>query len=160
MTDYYGAQQYPAPFPARSRPTGVTILAILDVLAGVLMLLLGVGMLIALALVGDPVFQEVLQSELPTWALADLSMLLAAMTVLLLAVGVVFIALAYGFLNGKRWAWILAIAFGFLNVGSSVLSALLSLSLSNILTLGFSLVVPVLIIIYLFQPNVKEWFQV
>lgn len=160
MTDYYGTPPYPAPLPVRQRPTGVTILAILDVLMGVLCLLLGLAMLIALAMVGDPVFQSQLEGQLPEAFMADLGLFLGALTVALMAMGAVFIVLAYGFLNGKRWAWFLALGYGFLSIGSAVVTTLLSLDLLNILSLGLSMAVPVLIIVYLFQPHVKNWFSV
>jgi len=61
-----------------------------------------------------------------------------------LIMGILAILLAYGFLNGKRWAWFLGVIYGFLSIAFSVISVFGSGGLLDFLTLGFSIVIPVL----------------
>lgn len=160
MTEYNLSQPYPVPPPLQQRPAGVTILAVLNALLGILLLLSAACILIALGLAGSQAFQEALAGEAPEWFLANLSLLLGAIGAISLIMGILAMALAYGFLNGKRWAWFLAILYGFLNVGFTAVTTLLNGGLIDILMLGFSILIPVLILVYLFQPKVKAWFAV
>ncbi|KQM10964.1 hypothetical protein AOA80_10925 [Methanomassiliicoccales archaeon RumEn M1] len=160
MTEYYPPQPYPAP-SFRQRPTGVTLLAILNILVGVLLLLGALGLFLAMSLAGDPVFQEALaDSDVPEWFMDQLSLLLGVLGAFSLIMGVLSLVVSYGFLNGKGWSWYLAVIYGFLSVGLTVVSTILTGGLIDFLTLGISIVIPVLIIVYLFQPHVKAWFSV
>ena len=87
---------YPPPVP-RSRPIGVTILAVLTILLGVLLLLAGIVLLLApLVLVGVGF---------------PLAFGLAASVFggIVFVFGVIWIAVGVGLLNLRSWAWWLAI---------------------------------------------------
>lgn len=90
----------------------------------------------------------------------QLSLLLGVLGAFSLIMGVLSLVVSYGFLNGKGWSWYLAVIYGFLSVGLTVVSTILTGGLIDFLTLGISIVIPVLIIVYLFQPHVKAWFSV
>ncbi len=160
LTEYYPPQPYPVP-PVRQRPTGVTLLAILNILIGVLMLLGALALFLAMSMAGDPAFQEALAtSDVPEWFMDQLSLILGMMGILLSIFGVLALVVSYGFLNGKGWSWYLAVIYGFLTIGMTVISTVLAGGLIDFLTLGISIIIPVLIMVYLFQPNVKAWFLV
>ena len=95
----------------KPRPTGVTLLAILAILAGVFSLAFGVLLLTANA---------------PASAL-------------LLVNGIVDFVLAIGYLGGSGWAWLLGIVFGAINIVGSIVEIVAGLS-NNILGIIFSIV--------------------
>ena len=131
--------QQPSTRPAGAlhRPLGVTILVILATFRGV------VGLWASIAVVG------VLNSlRTGDFAILDLSWL---------AIAVVFLVFAYGAWNLKTWAWALGVgltagsilleAFGMLTEGQPLVGTLVSMMISAV------------ILLLLFQPNVKEAFR-
>ena len=125
------------PAGALQRPLGVTILVILATFRGV------VGLWASIAVVG------VLNSlRTGDFAILDLSWL---------AIAVVFLVFAYGAWNLKTWAWALGVgltagsilleAFGMLTEGQPLVGTLVSMTISAV------------ILLLLFQPNVKEAFR-
>lgn len=124
------------------RPTGVTIIAVLAVIAGVF------GLLGGLALIGLGGF--IAASGVTGGALAPI------LGLLLLAYGVLALVLAYGFWTLQPWAWTLGIGLQaagivinilqFLNNSTQLVSAIVSIAIS------------VVVIWYLYQPNVKAAF--
>jgi ribosomal protein L40E len=110
----------------RPRPTGVTLLAILSTISGIFSLVLAALLLV----VGE---------------------LLAS--VLFVASGVVGFFLAIGYLDGSRWAWMLGIVFGTINIVGLAVEIALGLS-NGILGMIFS----VITILYLMKGNVRGFF--
>ena len=125
------------PAGALQRPVGVTILVILAAFRGV------VGLWASIAVVG------VLNSP----GAGDLAIL----DLIWLAVAAVFLVLAYGAWNLKTWAWTLGVGltagsillevFGMLTEGQPIVGTLVSMTISAV------------ILILLFQRNVKEAFR-
>ncbi len=120
------------------RPTGVTILAILEIIAGILMFLGAAGMMV-LASMG---------SAVPMAGIV-FGVFAVIMALVLVILGIIAFILAYGLWNGKGWAWWLAIIF-------SVISIIV-----NILSLPggiIGIIIAVIILYYLTRPHVKEFF--
>lgn len=126
-----------------ARPFGVTLLAVLHVLQGVLLFLAGIalvalGELLRLGLFGLPHF---------------LRGLLAFVGVAIIVVALLYLGLAYGLWFGKGWAWTLSLILA----GLGIIGSLLSLVRG-----GFGsfviLILDALIIYYLMRPNVKNYF--
>jgi hypothetical protein len=115
--------------PKPNRPTGVTVLAILEILGG----LAGLG--IGAAFIGS------------------VSTLRSALGAFALIVGILSLVLGIGFLGGKGWAWTLGIVVGVLNIISSLVQTALG-SYSSIIGIIF----PIIIIYYLMRPHVKAFF--
>jgi hypothetical protein len=120
----------------RSRPVGVTIIAVLDALVGFLMLL-GGG-----AVLGVGSFMGTFGGPMSAY-----HGLVAGFGVLVAVVGLVTIFLAWGVWRGAGWAWMAALVI-------AALSAMLHLLSFNLLLL----VINVIVIVYLLQPNVKLYF--
>jgi lysylphosphatidylglycerol synthetase-like protein (DUF2156 family) len=118
------------------RPVGVTIIAVLDALAG-LLLLLGGGTMFGyssmMGLYGGP--------------LASYHGLLTAFGVLFVVVGLVTMFLAWGVWTGAGWAWTAALVI-------AVLSSVLHLLSFNVVSLAIN----VIVVVYLMQPSVKLYF--
>jgi membrane protein YdbS with pleckstrin-like domain len=70
----------------KQRPRGVTIIAILIVIAGIATLLVGIGSVAIGPLIG-------------------LSLAFIAFGAISLAIGVAYLVMGYGLWNGKGWAW-------------------------------------------------------
>ncbi len=131
----------------KSRPTGVTILAILEVLEGLFGILAGLGLLAAGAILGTGMF------EIPAMLGALAGALVGALGLMMLVFGIVSFLLAYGLWNGRRWAWtwtlvfaVIGLIFGVLQMLGSPGSGIVQVIISGI------------IIYYLYRPYVKTYF--
>ena len=135
--------------PQQSRPTGVTILAVLvflvvlSLLVGGLGTIVGVGVLGLVGIFDSPnisIFLPVL--SLPS---SFFGLIGGVLTIL----GLVGFLLAWGLWTGKSWAWIVAIIFAIIGI------------ISNLVTLPagvVGLILNGLIIYYLTRPAVKGFF--
>lgn len=132
-----------APTPAATRPTGITVLAVLSAIGGVL------GILGGVALIG---IGGLAAASTGTAALFGLG---AVFGLIALATGIASLAFAYGAWTLKPWAWPLGVA---LSVISLVLSALTVLGGGDISSQIISVVINVIILYYLFQPSIKALF--
>jgi len=154
-------QQPPAQYyqpPARHRPLGVTILAILMILYGILML---IGSLALFGLAALSSMQEVIDqlgTEIPQWLIDAAPLYFGIAGVVVLIVAIVAFLLAWGFLKGKRWAWIVGVIFLVLNILGTIVSTVITGTLAGIVGLGVSILIPVLILVYLLLPSTKAWF--
>jgi hypothetical protein len=122
---------------------GVTILAVLEALGGLMWLLAGTGMMMVGALmpmfgVGLPMF---------VGAMAGL------MGLVFLIFGIIAFVLAYGLFTGKGWAWLWSLVFAVIGIILALFEAMGSLS-SGILPI----IIYLIIIYYLTRPHVKAFF--
>jgi len=127
------------------RPTGVTIMAVLEALGGFVMLILGgvfglAGMAVS--------FSGFLPA--PETGTGLVAMLAGGGMVL---AGIVMLVLAWGVWAGKRWAWIIAIVFVVIGIISGI-GQLITGAYQGIV----SLIIQIVIAYYLFRPNVKAYF--
>jgi hypothetical protein len=138
---------------------GVTILAILDILYGILLLIGSLAFVAVAFLFGSQEFIDMLgQNNVPQWLIDAGSVFFGVLGVVLLVMAIVAFLLAWGFLKGKRWAWWLGVIFAVLNILGSIVSAVGTGTLSGVATLGISILIPVIILIYLLLPTTKAWF--
>ncbi len=125
------------------RPLGVTIIAILAILGGIL------GLLAGLLIVGV--------STLFASAFAAAGGVLAGLGVVIggvfIVVSVIWLAAGFGLLNGKGWAWALEMLVNVL----LLIGAIAFTALGNYSSIG-GVVVPGLMIWYLTRTRVKAFF--
>ncbi|MEM0482846.1 MAG: hypothetical protein QXM16_08210 [Nitrososphaerota archaeon] len=128
----------------KTRPTGVTVLAILEIIGAILSLLGAMALFALGALVGAG-------SELGLMGgfFAAVGVAFGGLLLILALVGFV---LAYGFWTGKGWAWILGIIFSIIGI----IIGLVSIIGSPSSIIG--IIINVLILYYLTRPHVKAWF--
>ncbi|GBC71745.1 hypothetical protein HRbin02_01533 [Candidatus Calditenuaceae archaeon HR02] len=129
---------------SKTRPTGVTVLAILEIIGAILSLLAAMAFFALGALAGAG-------SELGV-----MGGLFAAFGVafggLLLILALIGFVIAYGFWTGKGWAWILGIIFSIIGIIIGLVSIIGNpTSIIGIIING-------LILYYLTRPHVKAWF--
>jgi len=116
----------------KERPTGITVLAILNII-------IGFADFISIFVIGSLTDMAWLQLGTMSWLIGDI----------LVLQGIVLLVLAYGFLGGKAWAWTLGLIFG---VWDFVLGLIL-------LPAGIiRIIYGALVIYYLMRTNVKAYF--
>ena len=131
------------PTPAATRPLGITILAVLSAIGGVL------GLLGGIALIG---LGGVAAAQTGATAYFGLG---AVWGILILASAIASLVFAYGAWTLKPWAWPLGVA---LQIIGLALAALTVISGGDISSQIISVVISVIILYYLFQPNIKALF--
>ncbi len=126
-----------------SRPTGITIIAILAFLSGLL------GLCFALPVFGISLIAGAFVPPVGVIGII-ISIILAASPLLMLV-------FAYGAWNLRSWAWLL----GIIATGASVLSALIAvITTGNILAIGTHGILPIIVFVYLLLPDTRKAFNV
>jgi hypothetical protein len=113
----------------RSRPLGVTIIAILAVIGGIGSVLSGLAIMAIIPLLGI-IFGG-----------------------LLIIIGLAYFVVAYGLWKGLNWAWNITLIVSVIGI----IVGLGSIVVGNVGAL-FHLIVNVIVIYYLYRPNVKAYF--
>ena len=125
-----------------SRPIGITLLAIIQILIGVL------GLLVSLAVMG----LAALFSTLPT-----VGTLIGTVGVVIggvfLFFSMIWLATGVGFLHGRGWAWTLGMIFTVLSILGAAYVAF-----TGVYQAGYALVFWIIMIIYLTRSHVKVFF--
>ena len=125
------------------RPFGVTLLATLEVILGVLVLLGGLTIVIEGFILSDMLPHV---RWFPTR--------IAGVGVALLVFAMIDFALAFGLWVGKRWAWIAGLVCAALGIILGILSLFLRPGVGELIALVLDLV----IIYYLMQPKVQAYY--
>lgn len=135
------------------RPTGVTVLAVLEILGGIAGLAAGALILVAAAVIGSSTFQSQYPG-LASYATGTLTTLFYAIGGLVVILSILALAVGAGFLGGKGWAWTLAIIAGVINIVTTIAQIAIGFGYSGIL----GLIIPIIVIYYLTRPHVKAFF--
>lgn len=132
---------------ARSRPTGVTILAVLQLITSILSVIAGLTALFA---------SDAISKQLSTGANVPPELaggLPAGIGWLFLLTGAIGLVLAWGLFTLKGWAWLITLIFQGLNIASHLASFG-----SNPGGAILGIVIAAVIIYYLLTPEVKRAF--
>ena len=116
----------------QSRPFGVTIIAILIIIAGVISLLIGIGSVAIGPLIG---------------------LVFVVTGAISLALGVAYLVMAFGLWKGKGWAWTISTIVLIIGIIS-----LPRRSAGDIVSSIVSIAINAVILYYLFRPHVKAYF--
>jgi lysylphosphatidylglycerol synthetase-like protein (DUF2156 family) len=123
----------------KSRPIGVTIVAILMVITGIILLSGGIFAVSSSAILsqfGGPLVAVVI-----------------GVGVFTIVLGVAHFVLAWGLFKGKGWAWIITVILAIISVILSIVS-IASGGRTNII----SLIISAVILYYMFRTEVKSYF--
>ena len=137
----------------KNRPTGVTVLAVLEVLLGLGSL--GVGFILAVmsAFLGSLLGSVEVSGNGTTISAGLFGGLFAAVGAIIggiiIVIGLANFAIAYGLLKGLGWAWILSLIFAIISIIFGILMFPIGL---------VAIIFDALIIFYLTRSNVKEFF--
>ena len=138
---------YPMPSmqPAK-RPLGVTVIAILCIISGIVGLIAGI-VLAAFSSAIPSTFEGSEMSGLPAGLLGALGV---AMGGVLLALAISSFVVAYGLWNGKGWAWTLTVVLAVISIAFNAIS-LAGANFGGII----SIIIDGIILYYVYRPHVK-----
>jgi len=125
------------------RPIGITFLAIIEILIGVL------GLLVSVAIIG---FSALLTTLPAVGALASTVGLVIGGVFLFFSL--IWLATGVGFLHGKGWAWTLGMIFTVLSLLGAAYVAF-----TGVYQAGYALVFWLIMIFYLTRSHVKVFFD-
>jgi hypothetical protein len=134
-----------------ARPFGVTIIAILVIISGIVMIIVGAGA-VAIA----PFFPSLAQTEgmmIDAISGALLSVTAIISGIILLALGIAALFIAYGLIKARGWAWTAAVVLSIIVIIMSVVSIVTG-NIGSIISLAINGV----ILYYLYRPHVKAYF--
>ena len=169
------------------RPIGVTIIAILTIISGIILTFGGISLLAFGAFftsVPIDVFiseqmqqqqqqqqQQELQSAAELQALAQfLGGVGVAIGAIVLAVGVGYLIVSYGLLKGKGWAWIVTVILTIIAIAVQIVSGITASMfnasfiddtnsfVTGIIAQIVGIAINGVILYYLYRPNVKAFF--
>ena len=136
----------------KRRPTGVTVIAILVIIGGILLLLAGIGVVA----VGSLSISQII------------GLGFVIIGAIILAVGIGFLVVSYGLLKGKRWSWTITVILIFIGIAIDVASIIIfgyftfnmdtSTFLINNSGSIASIIISVIILYYLYRPHIKSYF--
>jgi hypothetical protein len=135
----------------KKRPAGVTVIAILIIIGGILLLLAGIGTVA----VGSLFISEII------------GLGFVIIGAILLAVGIGYVVVSYGLLKGKRWAWTITMVLLFIGIAIDVASIIfgsfaINMDVSAFLTSNsgsiVSIIISIIILYYLYRPHIKSYF--
>ena len=135
-----------------SRPLGVTIIAILNIISGIVMLFAGFGLAAASSLV--PTISTIDPNAAGQMAIASLAGGAAtAIGAILIVLGIISFIVAWGLLKARGWAWIVTIILSIISLVIGVIS-LVGGNIGSIV----NIVIAGVIIYYMYRPHVKAYF--
>jgi len=143
-----------------NRPFGVTLLALLTLLGGLLYLAAALGFFGLALLANEGEVIDQLGPETPEWIVQNFFVAFLLLGVFAAAIAIAFFAATRGLLRGSGWAWTLAVVVTILSIISDLLSAYtygFGDAVTPISTV-FGLLLAVLIIAYLFTARVRRFF--
>jgi|SRR5581483_2355392 len=149
------------------RPTGVTVLGVLFVIAGAFALLGGIGTLAAIPFVADlnpNALNNQLQSNGSPLTFGQQATLiqqsgpiLTALGAILIPLGIASIVVAYGLFKAKRWAWSIAVVLSIIGFAVNIIS-LVSSNMSAITGALVGMAINAIVLYYLSRRNVRQYF--
>lgn len=151
----------------RRRPTGVTIISALAIIAGVLLIFGGISLVAFAPFIGQINLNNGINTSntsfslnvngtvvtVPKNPLFVLGGFIGILGATLIVLGIADFVVAWGLLKGKGWAWIVTII---INIISAVLN-IISIVAGSIGSI-WGLIINGIIIYYLYRPNVKSYF--
>lgn len=166
-----------------ARPLGVTIIAILAIIAGILLVFGGLSLLTLgaffAAFPADNMIseqqQQQFQLDIQNQAeLENLSQFLGSIGIIIgaivLAVGIGYLVVSYGLLKGMGWAWTIAVILTIIAIVIQIISVVsaslvsasyfsdLNALVSGIIAHIIGIAINGVILYYLYRPNVKAYF--
>jgi len=150
--------------PARKRPLGVTVLAVLAAIGGLITLLGAAGMFAISGYASSGNWPSGFRESMPQWFTELSPMAINGTGVLMIVMGLLYLAVAWTFLKGRGWGRALAIALlaisVIINIATVALEAInSSFNASSAGSVLLSIIISAAIIWYLTTSHVRSWFN-
>ena len=160
------------------RPTGVTIIAVLTIVGGILILIDGIS-LIALWVLISVAPDNLPLTPNPSDTSHSITQFFGAFSAVMgcvfLAMGIGYLTMFYGLLKGKEWAWLITIVLLIIGIVIQIVSTtsggvffdtsvinrdeINNRSVVSEITINIiGIAINILIIYYLFRPHVRAYF--
>lgn len=137
---------------SKSRPTGVTIIAILNIVVGIILLLGGIAFIaagIALSSLPPSAFEDgnlaADDSDIDDFSGIPPPLIgggPVAIGSVMIAIGIVSFIVAYGLLKGMGWAWTVTVVLSIISIVLSVITTIATVQALLWLGLGIILILP------------------
>lgn len=141
----------------RQRPVGVTLIGVLDIIAGLIFLFAGGALFAVIPIISsNPEQFGINSSSLPFQLLTGpLGYVIAGAGI---ALGVADIVIGIGLLKGKQWAWKIAVALAFISIAGDIITMVVQANTSNPVGSVVGIIIDGVILYYLYRPHVKVYF--
>ena len=150
---------YTYPPPMRERPFGVTLLAILMIIGGILSLVAAFGSFALSAVINVQEIMDQIGQEIPQGIIEAIPAFFAVIGIVFLILAVIAFLIAYGYLKGRGWSWTLSVVLLVISIVLDFIGfAASGFNAAGLVGLIIGIAIPVIILVYLFQPRVKAWF--
>jgi hypothetical protein len=134
------------------RPTGVTIIAILNIIGGIVMIIGGLA-LVAIGAILPAAFEQGMDSGMMGLPAAMAGAFGIAMGGIAIALGIFSFIVAFGLLKGAGWSWTLTVVLSIISIVLNAVS-LVSGNFGGIV----SIIISAVVLYYLYRPHVKAYF--
>jgi hypothetical protein len=167
------------------RPFGVTIIAILALVGGVVLIFGGLSSLVSGAFFAAIPIENVMtemeqheQGQQQTLSVAELHALIQllgsssiVMGAIVIVIGIGYLIVSYGLLKGREWAWTITVVLTMISIiiqivfiiTTSILNASLhhdmNTSLYHLIDQIIGIAINGIILYYLYRPSVKRYFK-
>lgn len=133
------------------RPTGATVITVIEAILGVLLLIIGVAAMGLMGIAGGLAGSSGDPNAAGVGGL--LAGIGAIIGIVFIGIALLYFAIAYGVWKGRGWSWMLGVVFSIIVLVFSVLGLSSGINASNII----SIALPAVVLYFLFQPDVKRW---
>ena len=142
----------------KKRPTGITILAVLQIIFGVIFLIGAAGMFLVASLADVTELEDAIGEDVPDWIADNFVMAFGVLGLLFLIIGIVGFVLGYGYLKGISWAWAVGIIFAVLGIIGDLIEPMVDRTVDVLASSIIGIILGILILYYLTRPHVKSFF--
>lgn len=143
-----------------TRPTGVTVLAVLAIFMVLACLITVALFLFVSGLSENPDFIEALRSAgIDPGIIDNISLMMTAYALLYAGYAAIYALLAYSFLVGAQWGWGLGVFFAIFLIVFGIAMFIVTPSTASVPGLVFQLIIDVIILYYINTPPVIAWFK-
>ncbi len=136
-----------------SRPTGVTIIAILNIISGIIMLIGGAALVAVGTIIPEAMEQGMMGPEMSGMTAGMAGALGVGMGGTIIALAVFSFIVAFGLWTGKSWAWTLTVVLSVISIALNAIS-LAGANFGGVI----SIIISAVILYYLYRPHVKAYF--
>jgi hypothetical protein len=141
------------------RPMGVTIIAILTIISGILFLLSGIALVALGSFSVNPVDTTISTNTSSSRAGSlFIGIIFAGVGGVFLAIGIGYLVMFYGLLKGKGWAWSITIILIIIGIAIQIVSTSVGSVLKGFVGSIIGIAIDIVILYYLYRPHVKAYF--
>ena len=130
---------------------GATVISVIETIIAILALLAGLLVMVGGTILGGLAGSSDVENAAGIGTVfAGLGIIFGVIVIL---IGILYFAIAYGVWKGRGWAWMLGLVVSIIAIVFGVLGLSSGVNLSNLIALAL----PIVVVYFLWQPDVKRW---